>query len=54
MLDDFRLAADHRAVTALQSPDTAAGSNIDIVDLPLSKFLGAPNVIDVIKSCRRQ
>src|SRR4029077_5821612 len=31
-LNDFCVAADHHAITALQTPDAAAGSYIDIVN----------------------
>ena len=48
MPDDFRLAADHLAEAALQSPDAAAGADIHVVQAFGVQFLGAANVVDVI------
>src|SRR5262245_65115080 len=41
-------AANHHAIAALQSPDTAAGAYIDIVNLSGRKLLGSTNVVNVI------
>ena len=49
MLDDFSLPADHLAVAALQSPDAAAGANIHVVKPFGVQFLGAANVVDVVR-----
>src|SRR5262249_55741213 len=46
--DDIRFAADHEAVAAFASPDTAAGPDVDIVDAAIGKLFRAPNVVDVI------
>src|ERR1700736_1843092 len=32
-LDDLRLAPNHHAITSLQTPNSSAGSHIDVVDL---------------------
>ena len=45
---DVILAADHHAIAALESPDAAAGANIDIVDLLRRQFLGAADVVDIV------
>src|SRR5262249_61510761 len=47
--DDIRLAPDHQAVPALPSPDTAARSDVDVVDTALRELLRAPDVVDVIR-----
>src|SRR5215471_9360342 len=47
-LHDRPFAADHHAVAALQTPDAAAGSDIDIVDAVRSQFLGAADVVDIV------
>ena len=44
---DVDLAADHHAVAALESPDAAAGPNVDIMDL-LGLQLGGPADVIVI------
>ena len=49
MLHHVRLAADHHAVAALQPPHAAAGADIDVVDALGRQFLGAPDVVDVIR-----
>ena len=46
--DDRLFAADHHAIAPLQTPDPAAGSDIDVVDPPRRQLLGAPNVVDVV------
>src|SRR5208283_1418893 len=48
-LDHVILASDHHAVTSLQTPNSSAGSDIYIVDLLRSEFLGAPDVVDVVR-----
>src|SRR5205809_4468765 len=45
-LNDLRLAANHHAVAAFQSPDTAARSDIDVVNS--FEFFRAPDVVHVI------
>ena len=45
----FVRSADHHAVAALQAPDAAAGSDIDVVNAFDFKFLGAANVIFEIR-----
>src|SRR5262249_10764488 len=49
MLDHVRLAPDHHAVPALQSPDAAAGSDIHVMDSFGAKLLGSPDVVYVIR-----
>ncbi len=46
--DHIRLAPDHHAVTSLQTPDTAAGSDVHVVDLFRRELFCAPYVIHVI------
>src|SRR5882762_9361664 len=48
-LDDLRLAANHHAVTSLQTPNPSTGSHIDVVDLLGRQFLCTPQIIDVIR-----
>ena len=48
VLDDARLAADHKAVAAVEAPDAAAGAGIDIVDARRGEPLGAIDVITII------
>src|SRR5439155_1101030 len=47
-LDHVRLASDHHAIPALQSPDAAAGPHVDVVDPHRRKLLRAPDVVDVV------
>jgi hypothetical protein len=49
VLDDVFFAADHLAVAAFESPDAAAGADVDIMDAFGREFLGAANVIDVVR-----
>src|SRR6266478_1965126 len=49
MADGVVFATDHLAIAALQSPDAAAGADIDVVNAPGGEFLGASNVVDVIR-----
>ena len=49
MFDDVLLAANHHAVSALKSPDAAAGAHVDVMDTLRREFLRAPNVVDVIR-----
>src|SRR5262249_24912206 len=48
-LHHIRLAADHHAVAAFQSPDTAAGADIYIVNLLAGELPGATDVVYVIR-----
>src|SRR4029077_19136845 len=48
MFDHLFSAADHHAIAALESPDTAAGADIDVVNFFGGELLGAANVVDVI------
>ena len=48
LLDNLLLAADHHAVTSLQSPDAAARSHVHVVDSLRREFLGAPDIVNVI------
>jgi hypothetical protein len=48
VLDDWLFATDHQAVAALESPDAAAGADIDVVDVFLGEFGGAAEVVDVV------
>src|SRR6266498_3153457 len=45
MLDSFFRAADHHAVTALQSPDTATRAYVHVVDAFIFEKLGAANIV---------
>src|SRR6266849_373057 len=48
MANGVVFATDHLAIAALQSPNTAPGADIDVVNAPGGKFFGASNVVDVI------
>src|SRR6267142_4692100 len=48
VLNHFVFAADHLAIAAVESPDAAAGADIDIVNPLGLQFFGAANVVDVI------
>src|SRR5262249_59379489 len=48
MLHDTRLAADHHAVAALQSPDAAAGADVHVMNAIGRQLLGAADVVDVV------
>src|SRR5262249_31694731 len=48
MLDYSGLAADHHTVAAIQSPNTPAGSHVDIMDLLRCEFGRAPDIVDVV------
>ncbi len=48
MLNDSVFAADHHAIAALQTPHTAAGAYIDVVNLLRRKLLGSANVVNVV------
>src|SRR5262249_26903128 len=48
-LHDVVFAADHHAVTAIETPNAAAGADVDVVDTLKSQVLGSANVIDVIR-----
>src|ERR1700730_2133529 len=49
MFYDRNFAANHHAIPALQPPDTAARSYVDVVNFLLPEFLGAPDIIDVVR-----
>ena len=49
MLHDLRLAADHLAEAALESPHAAAGAGIDVVNPLRRERFGTPDVVDVIR-----
>src|ERR1700730_462171 len=49
MFYDRSFAANHHTITALQTPDTAACSHVDIVNFLRPEFLGAPDIIDVVR-----
>src|SRR4029077_6138293 len=44
-LDGFFRAANHHAIAAFQSPDTAAGADVDVVHAFAGAEFGAANVI---------
>src|SRR5262249_32133332 len=44
-VDDWLVAADHHAITALQAPDAAGGADVDIVDAALAERLAAAHVV---------
>src|SRR5262245_26134684 len=48
VLDHLLLAANHHAVTALQSPDATTRAHVHIVDALRREFLGAPQIVNVI------
>src|SRR3990172_5176311 len=48
MLDGIRGAANHQTITALQTPDTSAGSYIHIQDPFCSQLFGTPQIVDEI------
>ena len=48
-LDDRLLAADHQAVAAFESPDAAAGADVDVVDLLRGELGGAAKIVDVVR-----
>jgi len=48
VLDDLFLASNHHAITTFQTPDAAAGANIDIKNLLGSEIVCPLNVIHVV------
>jgi hypothetical protein len=48
MPDDVLLAANHHAIAAFESPDSAARSHVHVMDALGLEFLGPPDVIDVV------
>ena len=46
--DYVLLAANHHAVTSIESPDTAAGAHVHVVDSITREFLGASDIVNVI------
>jgi hypothetical protein len=49
MADNLVLAADHQAVAALESRNTAARAHIQIVKIALFQLDCAPNIVAVIR-----
>ncbi len=49
LLHHFFRAADHHAVAALQTPDAAAGADVDVVNAFFLELCGAANVIFEIR-----
>jgi len=49
VLDHLVLAANHHAVTSLQTPYTSAGAHIHIVDLPRSKLICTSDIVHIIR-----
>src|SRR5262249_56218142 len=49
MFHDVGLAADHHAIAAFESPDAAAGADIDIMDALGRELLGAADVFDIVR-----
>ena len=45
MGDDRLIAADHQAITTVETPDAARGADIDIVDAFLAQGLGTADVV---------
>src|SRR5580700_7216715 len=49
MLDDICFSANHHAVAAIQSPDTAAGTHVHVVDLLCREFPRTTDVVNVVR-----
>ena len=49
MLNDAGFAADHFAVAALESPNAAAGANVDVVNALGQEVFRAADVVDVVR-----
>src|SRR5579859_5646223 len=47
MLYHIILAADHLAITSLQTPDATASSDVNVMNAFRGKFLGSANVVDI-------
>src|SRR5215469_8662340 len=47
-LNHFLLPADHHAITAFQSPDAAAGADVNVMNFFRRQFLGATDIIHVV------
>ena len=45
VIDGFLGAADHQAIAALETPDAARRSAIDVPDLLRGQFFGAPDIV---------
>src|SRR5262249_39310389 len=45
---DVRLAADHHAVAALETPDASRSPDVDVVEAARRELLRAPDVVDVV------
>src|SRR4029079_16738301 len=43
--DDLRIAADHQAISALKTPDSTRGPDVDIMDAACGAFLRTSDVI---------
>src|SRR5437870_13909940 len=48
LLDNLLLAADHHAVTSLQSPNATIRSDVHVVDSFRREFLGTPDIVNII------
>src|SRR5215212_4040755 len=48
MIHHFLLTADHLAVTAIESPNTAARSHVDVMNTSIAQLASATNVVNVI------
>ncbi len=46
---DLRLAANHQAVTALESPDAAAGPHVHVMDAALLELRGPADVVVIVR-----
>ncbi len=42
-------AADHHAIAAFETPDSAARAHVNVVDFFRGEFFGATNVVDIIR-----
>src|SRR5262245_9429815 len=49
VINDFRFAADHLAVAALQAPDAATSAHIDVVNSFRLQLARTANVINVVR-----
>src|SRR4029079_17256695 len=46
---DAGFAADHHAVAACETPDAAAGADVDVVNFLGCEIFGAADVVDVVR-----
>src|SRR6476646_9374936 len=49
LLNDFFRSADHHAVSALQTPNAAAGTDVHVMNAFVAEHFGAPNVVFEIR-----